>query len=103
MEHFSFVLVIRWKFRRRYTYFPLEVLSMTSGRFSCASLLSSMGWVKHTDTYGMYEERIKPIVSICVTFASSYCQRTTAPEFSFVLVIRWKFRRRYTYFPLACW
>lgn len=29
-----------------------------------ASLLSSMGWVKHTDTYGMYEERIKPIVSI---------------------------------------
>ncbi len=29
-----------------------------------ASLLSSMGWVKHTDTYGMYEERIKPIVNI---------------------------------------
>jgi len=29
-----------------------------------ASLLSSMGWVRHTDTYGMYEERIKPIVSI---------------------------------------
>ena len=29
-----------------------------------ASLLSSIGWVKHTDTYGMYEERIKPIVSI---------------------------------------
>ena len=29
-----------------------------------ASLLSSMGWVKHTDTYGLYEERIKPIVSI---------------------------------------
>lgn len=29
-----------------------------------ASLLSSMGWVKHTDTYGMYEERIKPVVNI---------------------------------------
>lgn len=29
-----------------------------------ASLLSSMGWVKHTDTYGMYEKRIKPIVNI---------------------------------------
>lgn len=29
-----------------------------------ASLLSSMGWVTHTDTYGMYEERIKPIVNI---------------------------------------
>lgn len=28
------------------------------------SLLASIGWVKHTDTYGMYEERIKPIVSI---------------------------------------
>ena len=29
-----------------------------------ASLLSSMGWVRHTDTYGMYEERIKPIINI---------------------------------------
>ena len=23
-----------------------------------------MGWVRHTDTYGMYEERIKPIINI---------------------------------------
>lgn len=29
-----------------------------------ASLLSSMGWVRHTDTYGMYEKRIKPYVNI---------------------------------------
>lgn len=29
-----------------------------------SSLLASMGWVKHTDTYGMYEERIKPFVKI---------------------------------------
>lgn len=29
-----------------------------------ASLLSSLGWVDHTDTYGMYEERIKPYVEI---------------------------------------
>ena len=29
-----------------------------------ASLLSSMGWVEHTDTYRMYEDRIKPYVSI---------------------------------------
>lgn len=29
-----------------------------------SSMLSSMGWVSHTDTYGMYEERIKPIVNI---------------------------------------
>lgn len=29
-----------------------------------SSLLASMGWVKHTDTYGMYEDRIKPIVNI---------------------------------------
>jgi hypothetical protein len=28
------------------------------------SLLSSLGWVKHTDTYGMYEDRIKPIVNV---------------------------------------
>lgn len=28
------------------------------------SLLSSMGWVKHTDTYGMYENRVKPVVNI---------------------------------------
>lgn len=29
-----------------------------------ASLLSSMGWIYHTDTYGMYEDRIKPIVEV---------------------------------------
>lgn len=29
-----------------------------------ASLLSSMGWIKHTDTYDMFQERIKPIVNI---------------------------------------
>ena len=29
-----------------------------------ASLLASLGWVKHTDTYGMFQERIKPIVKI---------------------------------------
>lgn len=29
-----------------------------------ASLLSSMGWVDNTDTYKMYEERIKPYVEI---------------------------------------
>lgn len=29
-----------------------------------ASVLSSIGWVDHTDTYGMYEQRIKPIVNI---------------------------------------
>lgn len=29
-----------------------------------SSLLASMGWVKHTETYGMYEERIKPLVKI---------------------------------------
>lgn len=29
-----------------------------------SSLLASMGWVKHTDTYGMYEKRIKPLVKI---------------------------------------
>lgn len=29
-----------------------------------SSILSSIGWVKHTDTYGMYEKWIKPIVSI---------------------------------------
>lgn len=29
-----------------------------------ASILSSLGWVKHTDTYGMYERWIKPIVRI---------------------------------------
>lgn len=29
-----------------------------------SSLLSSMGWVKHTDTYGLYRDRIKPIVNI---------------------------------------
>lgn len=29
-----------------------------------ASLLSSMGWVYHTDTYEMYEKRIKPIVKV---------------------------------------
>lgn len=29
-----------------------------------ASLLSSMGWVDNTDTYGMYEERIKTCVEI---------------------------------------
>lgn len=28
------------------------------------SLLSSMGWCEHTDCYGLYESRIKPIVSI---------------------------------------
>lgn len=28
------------------------------------SLLSSLGWVKHTDTYGMYQDRIKPIVNV---------------------------------------
>lgn len=28
------------------------------------SLLSSLGWVKHTDTYGMYEDRIKPIINV---------------------------------------
>jgi len=29
-----------------------------------ASLLSSLGWIDNTDTYGMYEERIKPYVEI---------------------------------------
>lgn len=29
-----------------------------------ASLLSSLGWVDHTDTYGMYEQRIKPYVEV---------------------------------------
>ncbi len=29
-----------------------------------ASLLSSMGWIKHTDTYGMYEKRIKPYANV---------------------------------------
>ena len=29
-----------------------------------ASLLSSVGWVEHTDTYRMYEERIKPYVEL---------------------------------------
>ena len=29
-----------------------------------ASLLSSIGWIKHTDTYNMYEERIKSCVKI---------------------------------------
>ena len=29
-----------------------------------SSLLASLGWIKHTDTYGMFQERIKPIVSI---------------------------------------
>lgn len=29
-----------------------------------SSMLSSMGWVKHTDTYNMYLERIKPYVDI---------------------------------------
>lgn len=29
-----------------------------------ASLLSSMGWVDHTDTYDMYKERVKPYVEV---------------------------------------
>ncbi len=29
-----------------------------------SSVLSSMGWVKHTDTYGMYLTLIKPIINI---------------------------------------
>lgn len=29
-----------------------------------SSLLSSLGWIDNTDTYGMYEERIKPYVEI---------------------------------------
>lgn len=29
-----------------------------------ASLLSSMGWIYHTDTYGMYEKCIKPCVEV---------------------------------------
>lgn len=28
------------------------------------SLLSSLGWVDHTDCYGMYEERVKPYVEV---------------------------------------
>lgn len=29
-----------------------------------SSMLSSMGWVKHTDTYDMYLERIKPYINV---------------------------------------
>lgn len=29
-----------------------------------ASLLSSVGWIYHTDTYGMYEKCIKPCVEV---------------------------------------
>lgn len=32
--------------------------------YDASSMLSSMGWVKHTDTYNMYLERIKPYVNV---------------------------------------
>lgn len=31
--------------------------------FEARQMLSYLGWIKHTDTYGMYLERIKPLVS----------------------------------------
>ncbi|WP_101908875.1 RNA-directed DNA polymerase [Marasmitruncus massiliensis] len=36
----------------------------TWGRRNCAAILSYLGWIKHSDSYHFYQERVKPFVSI---------------------------------------
>lgn len=61
--------------------------------YDCRQILSALGWIKQTDTYGMYEKWIKPFVSFgkCKKRISNYDKKRNKEVKSYELEKMYKF------------